>query len=168
MTGHDDEPYRLRVNLLGQALAAALPVAATAMSAALATRSRVATWYTALEKPSFTPPNGVFAPVWTVLFAMMGYAVWRIIKLPRSVPERKSALAWFYIQLVLNAGWSWAFFGLTSPAAGAGTIVALLAALLATINLFWRIDRVAAALLVPYAFWVGYATYLTFGVWRLN
>lgn len=168
MTTPDHDPNRSRGSLLGQALAAAIPVAMTALSGAVATKPHIATWYAGLAKPAFMPPNGAFGPVWTVLYAMIGYGVWRIIKLPRSVPERRPALVWFYIQLALNAAWPWTFFAWHSPAAGAATIVPMLAAILATINLFWRADRIAGALLVPYAVWVGYATYLNLGVWRLN
>lgn len=168
MSAPDEDPHRIRASLFGQALAVGLPVAAAALSGSVASKANIATWYAGLEKPSFTPPNGVFGPVWTVIDATMAYAAWRIISLPRSTPQRSPALAWFYIQLALNAAWSWAFFGWHSPVAGAGTIVMMLAAILATINLFWRVDRIAGAVLVPYAFWVGYATYLNFGIWRLN
>lgn len=149
-------------------LASAIPVAAAGMSSSLVTPQSIAGWYGALAKPAFTPPNGLFAPVWIALYVAMAYAVWRVMALPARTPGRRAALAWFFIQLALNAAWPWAFFGARSPAAGAATILALLASLLVTIHLFRQVDRVAALLLAPCAAWVGYATYLTFGVWRLN
>ncbi|WP_375457993.1 TspO/MBR family protein [uncultured Enterovirga sp.] len=163
-----DETVSTRVYSFSHLLSATIPVTVAAISGSLVTRPRIPTWYAGLAKPAFTPPNGVFAPVWAILFAMMAFSVWRILTLPRHSPNRSQALAWFFIQLGLNAAWSWAFFGLRSPAAGAGTVILLLATLLATINLFWRTDRLAGALLVPYAFWVGYASYLNFAIWQLN
>ena len=133
--------------------------------AGLATQSSVETWYPTLAKPFFTPPDWLFAPVWTVLYALMGIAahlVWR------RRPGVQRALVLFGVQLALNAAWSLVFFGGRSISGGLVVILLLLAALLATLVAFWRRSRWAGALLVPYVVWVGYATALNAGIWWLN
>jgi len=134
---------------------------------AVITAASVADWYPTLHKPWFNPPNEVFAPVWTVLYLMIavaGWLVWRRAGLRRG----RTALSFYALQLVLNLGWSWVFFGLRSPGAGLVVIVALLAAIVATTVLFARIDRWAAWLFVPYCAWVGFATLLNAAIWWLN
>jgi tryptophan-rich sensory protein len=149
-------------------LLAVLPVVAAGALGSIATTPQIPTWYAGLTKPGFTPPNWLFGPVWTALYAMMAYAAWRILSLPPGTPGRRGALAAFFAQLALNAAWSWAFFGAQSPAAGLVVIVALVAAIGLTIRLFWPLDRTAAWLLVPYAAWVAYATALNAEILRLN
>jgi len=124
-------------------------------------------WYAALTKPALTPPGWVFPVVWTLLYAMMGVAlflVWR----RRGGPNRRLALAVFAAQLVLNAAWSWLFFGLHRPGLALVDIVALWLLILASTVLFWRIRPAAGALLLPYLAWVGFASYLNLMLWRLN
>ena len=149
-------------------LLATLPVAAVAGLGSWATLPNIPTWYDRLAKPPLVPPNWVFGPVWTLLYAMMAYAVWRVLSAAPALPGRGRAVAMFFVQLGLNAIWPWAFFAGRSPAAGALNIVALDLAVLATIALFWRVDRIAALCLAPYLAWVMFATYLNLGVWRLN
>ena len=153
---------------LRRALAAVLPVALAAVSASLVTRPNIPTWYAGLAKPDFTPPNWLFPVAWTLLYGMMAYALWRILSGPSDQPGRRTAVAAFFVQLLLNALWSFAFFGAHSPPAGLAVIVALLAAILWTIAAFRRLDRIAAALLLPYLAWVAYATVLNGAIWRLN
>ena len=153
---------------LPRLLLAVLPPALASGLGALATYPNIPTWYASLAKPSFTPPNWVFAPVWTLLYAMMAFAVWRVLRLPPATPRRQPALKAFFVQLALNAGWSWAFFGLHAPALGFLAIMALLAAILATLELFWRLDRPAGLLLVPYLAWVSFATLLNYEILKLN
>ena len=98
----------------------------------------------------------------------MAVAAYRVLALPPGTPGRRPALAAFAVQLALNAAWSWAFFGARSPAGGLVVIAALLGAIVLTIDRFRRLDRIAAALLVPYALWVAYASYLNAGVLVLN
>jgi tryptophan-rich sensory protein len=145
-----------------------LPVAAASALGSLATLPSIPTWYATLAKPPLTPPNGVFGPVWTLLYVLMAIAAWRILSRPADVPGRNSALIWFFIQLALNAAWSWVFFALHSPALGLVVIVGLVLAIGVTIRCFLRVDRFAAWLLAPYLAWVLFATYLNLGVWRLN
>lgn len=151
-----------------RAAAAVLPVAVAAFLANLATSPNIPTWYESLAKPGFTPPNSVFGPVWTVLYAMMAFVAWRILSAPATSTGRGAALAAFWVQLALNATWSFAFFAARSPLAGLVVIGALLAAIVTTIGLFRRIDGLSAWLLVPYAAWVAYAAALNLAIWRLN
>ena len=132
-----------------------------------ATAASVKDWYPALNKPSFNPPDWLFGPVWTVLYAMMGVAAWRVWFKAWGDRARRP-LALFALQLALNLGWSVTFFGLHAIGAAVVVIVALEAAILGTMRAFRRIDGVAAALLVPYALWVAFATLLNVTIWRLN
>jgi tryptophan-rich sensory protein len=150
------------------ALFAALPVLAASVLGGLFTGPAIPGWYAGLAKPSFNPPNWVFGPVWTLLYAMMAYAFFRILRLTPGLAGRSMAIVSFAGQLILNAAWSGAFFGLQSPAAGLIVIMPLLGLILLTIVLFMRLDRVAGWLLVPYALWVSFATLLNFTLWRLN
>lgn len=124
-------------------------------------------WYASLVKPSWTPPNAVFAPVWTVLYAAMGVAAWLVWR-RAGFGGAGSALALFAVQLVLNALWSYLFFGLHRVGFALLDIVVLWIAILAVTVLFWRVDRRAGLLLVPYLAWVGYASALNLALWRLN
>jgi tryptophan-rich sensory protein len=150
------------------ALLAALPVLAASLLGGLFTGPAIPGWYAGLVKPSFNPPNWVFGPVWTLLYAMMAYAFFRILRLPSGTPGRSTAIVVFAGQLILNAGWSGAFFALQSPAAGLLVIIPLLGLIFLTIRLFLALDRLAGWLLVPYALWVSFATLLNFALWRLN
>lgn len=131
------------------------------------TAGSVHTWYPALLKPAWNPPAWLFGPVWTVLYLMMGVAAWRVWR-HRGEPGVQPALAWFVVQLVLNAAWSGLFFGLRNPGAAAAEICFLWGAIAIALGLSGRIDRWAAALLVPYLAWVSFALLLNFELWRLN
>ena len=134
---------------------------------AVATARSVDTWYRALDKPAFTPPDWLFGPVWTLLYVMIAVAGWRVWRM-RRVPGRNVALMVYAIQLALNLAWSLVFFGARLIGAALGDIVLLLAVIVANVALFVRIDRYAAWLLVPYALWVAFATVLNLALWRLN
>lgn len=132
------------------------------------TAPSINTWYALLAKPALSPPNWVFAPVWTILFALMGIAaflVWRIGWHRRDV---KAALVIFAGQLILNTLWSIIFFGLHSPGGALVEIIILWLAILATILAFARISKRAAWLLAPYILWVSFAFYLNYKLWLLN
>jgi len=124
-------------------------------------------WYESLSRPSWTPPNAVFGPVWTVLYGMMALAAWLVWK-EKGFTGARVALTLFAVQLALNVGWSWIFFGLRSPGAAFAEIVLLWGAIALTMVAFWRIHRAAAILLAPYLAWVGFAAVLNFEIWRLN
>jgi tryptophan-rich sensory protein len=129
------------------------------------TAGSVATWYPTLAKPWFTPPGWLFGPVWGVLYAMMALAAWLVW---RQVGWRNPALGLFFVQLALNLAWSLLFFGLQLIGAALAEILLLLALIAATTSAFWRIDRRAGLLLVPYLLWVGYASLLNGAIWLLN
>jgi tryptophan-rich sensory protein len=149
------------------ALAAAPSVIASTLGN-FATMPNIAGWYEGLAKPTLNPPNWVFGPVWTILYILMAYAFFRILDLPANRPGRGVAILAFLLQMTLNVGWSFAFFAAHSPLAGLIVILALDAAIVATIILFARLDRVASFCLWPYAAWVAFATYLNAALWALN
>ncbi len=125
-------------------------------------------WYAGLAKPSFNPPNWVFGPVWTALYAMMGLAAYLVYEKGRRRPEVKKALTVFAIQLVLNALWSVVFFGGRQLLGGVVVIVLLWLMILVTIRLFSRISKAAAYLLIPYILWVSFASVLNISLFVLN
>jgi translocator protein len=131
------------------------------------TATSVGTWYAALEKPAFNPPDWVFGPVWTVLYLMMAIAAWRIWRLG-DTPGVRAALGLWALQLALNLCWSYVFFGARLVGAAAAEVSVLFIAIIATLALFWRHDRAAGLLLVPYAAWVAFAAVLNAAIWRLN
>jgi len=133
----------------------------------LFTTPAIPTWYKTLRKPFFTPPSWIFSPVWISLFILMGislFLVWR----RQDHPRFKTALIFFFVQLILNVLWSAAFFGLRSPLLGFVDIVLLWVAILLTIQHCLRISRIAGLLFLPYMIWVSFAVVLTFSLWILN
>ena len=124
-------------------------------------------WYAGLAKPAWNPPGWLFGPVWTVLYALMAVAAWRVWR-RGGWARQKTALGLFILQWALNALWTPLFFGLHKPAWALVEIVILLAALLATWRAFWRVDRPAGLMLAPYAAWVAFATALNGAIWWLN
>ncbi|VVB67469.1 TspO/MBR family protein [Candidatus Norongarragalina meridionalis] len=129
------------------------------------TMPAIATWYASLVKPAFSPPNWVFGPVWTLLYAMMAVALFIVW---REKTEKRAAMTAFGAQLALNALWSAAFFGARSPFFGFAAIVLLWLTILDTIIEFRKISSRAAWLLVPYFLWVSFAAYLNYSIWMLN
>lgn len=134
----------------------------------MATTPSIPTWYAGLEKPSFNPPNSIFPIVWTILYVMMAVAAWLVWRAPASPPQRRAALVLYFVQLVVNVAWSFAFFGAQSPLAGLVVIAVLLVAIVATILAFRRISGLAALLLLPYLAWVCFATVLNAAIFSLN
>ncbi len=124
-------------------------------------------WYPTLRKPSWTAPPIVFGPVWTVLYILMAIAAWLVWRC-RGVVDATNALYLFAAQLAFNLAWSAFFFGLRSPGAALVELVLLWALVLATLVAFWRIRRLAGALLLPYLLWTTYAVALNFAIWRMN
>ena len=137
------------------------------------TTTSVTTWYTTLETPAFTPPDWVFAPVWTTLYVTIAVAAWRVWRAGRRhslLAHRAVVVAlWAWgAQLALNLGWSLVFFGARMPGLALAEIALLWISIALTIVLFWRIDRLAGALLAPYLAWVSFAALLNAAIWRLN
>jgi tryptophan-rich sensory protein len=124
-----------------------------------------ASFYSQLNKPSWAPPPGVFGPVWTVLYALMGVAAWLAW---RASNAGRGALVLFCVQLAANALWSWLFFAWRQGGLAALEVLLLLALIAATVIAFWRISRLAAGLMLPYLAWVAFASALTWAVWRGN
>lgn len=130
-------------------------------------RFRPGEWYGRLAKPSWTPPNRIFAPVWIVLYAAMAVAGWMVWK--EAGPAGAALpLALFAVQLFLNGIWSWLFFGLHRPDLAFADIIALWLAIAATILAFQAVSMTAGALLLPYLIWVSFALVLNFSIWQLN
>lgn len=146
---------------------------AVAALGSLTTIHNVDGWYADADKAAWTPPNVVFGPVWTILYTMMSIAAWLVWRHPDS-PGRGRALSMYVLQLAVNAVWTPVFFGLY-PLTGVGAlwgalliIVALDLAVLMTILRFWKVSRIAAALLIPYGAWLLYATSLNAAAAVLN
>lgn len=144
-------------------------VATTSILGQIATYPNLILWYAELAKPSFNPPNWIFAPVWTTLYALMAFALWRILRVQKpSDTHRNYAIGLFLFLLILNAAWSWMFFGAHSPLLGLINIVPQFVVILATIFSFARLDRLAAICLLPLAAWVAFAGVLNTAIWLLN
>ena len=140
-----------------------------AFLASLATQSSVKTWFLTIEKPFFNPPGWLFAPVWTLLYIMMGIAfglIWSSDFKDKKVV--KSAMIIFGIQLALNALWSILFFGLCNPLLAFIEILLLWLFIFETIKVFKPIDSLASKLLYPYLAWVSFATILNASIWWMN
>jgi tryptophan-rich sensory protein len=132
------------------------------------TISAIPSWYVHLTKPSFSPPNWVFGPVWTLLYLLMGISFYLIWKHGFKKTKVKTAAAFFGVQLGLNFAWSVFFFGLHSPLLGLIDIGALLIFIILTMKSFWPISKTAFYLLVPYLLWVSFATLLNTTILFLN
>lgn len=123
-------------------------------------------WFQGLEEPAFYPPEVAFPVAWTLLFTLLGLALWLVWR--ADAPARGAALGLFVAQMAANVAWTPAFFGLESIGLGLAVIVVLWVLVVATIAAFRRVDRRAAALLVPYLLWITFAAALNFEFWRLN
>ncbi|RZJ56253.1 MAG: tryptophan-rich sensory protein [Flavobacterium sp.] len=138
-------------------------------SASLVTRPSVESWYPTIEKPIFNPPNWIFMPMWTLLYILMAVAaglVWDKIKEQNA--EVKKALGFFLIQLILNAIWSYLFFGLKNPMLALIEIALLELMIYETYLKFRKINKTSGYLLIPYMAWVGFAMILNASIWWLN
>lgn len=141
---------------------------AAGLVGSLFTTPAIPGWYASLDKPEFSPPNWVFAPVWTTLYLLMGIAAFLVWHRGGPSSAVRRALAVFWVQLALNAAWSILFFGLRSPLLGLIGIAALWLAIVVTIARFAPLSRLAAWLLAPYLAWVSFAALLNFEIYRLN
>lgn len=128
-------------------------------------------WYSNLAKPWFNPPSWLFSPVWTILYILMGSAaflVWQTKSNKKIKSLKNAAITLYLIQLLLNSLWSYLFFGLKNPSLALAEIVLLLLTISATTYYFWKINRTAAYLMLPYIAWVSFATILNVAIWQLN
>ncbi len=131
------------------------------------TINSIPTWYASLNKPWFTPPSVVFGPVWTILYILMGVALFLVWRTPRD-RTRDTGIALFAAQLAVNVIWTFAFFGLENTLYGVLAIIPLWVLIAATIYQFYKVDKWASYLLVPYIVWVTIATALNIAVYLLN
>jgi benzodiazapine receptor len=132
------------------------------------TMSAIPNWYVFLNKPFFSPPNWLFAPVWTLLYTLMGIAFYLIWRQGWQKNTVKTAGTYFLIQLFLNFLWSIFFFGLRSPELGLINIIAMLIFIILTMKHFYPLSKLAAYLLIPYLAWVSFATLLNLAILVLN
>lgn len=138
-----------------------------AVIGSLATFPNIQTWYATLEKPTFSPPNWIFGPVWSLLYILMGISLYVVWTHPEKQNKTKAFIA-FGVQLILNVLWSVIFFGLHSPIGGLVIILGLLIAIIITMFFFWRFSKPASYLLIPYLLWVCFATILNGAIVILN
>lgn len=143
-----------------------LPLAVGFVSGKI-TRENIISWYPLLEKPSFTPPNYLFGPVWTILYLLMGISLYLVVRQPAS-PNRTKALTLFSIQLLLNFWWSVFFFRFHLIAIALIDIILLLVFIILMIRSFLKLNKLAANLQWPYLAWVSFATALNMAIWVLN
>lgn len=128
----------------------------------------VHTWYPGIQKPSFNPPNWLFGPVWSVLFIIIGIAAYLIWQKRAQITNFPRTVAVYFIQLILNLGWSFLFFYNHLIGAALIEIVALLAVILVNGIVFYKIDKIAGLLFIPYFLWVSFAAFLTYNIFILN
>jgi tryptophan-rich sensory protein len=133
----------------------------------IATIKNIPTWYAALEKPFFNPPNWVFGPVWTALYTLIGVSLY-LVWIKETKQPKKRAYVFFGIQIVLNALWSIVFFGLHQTWGGLIVIVTLVASTVYTLKLFSALSKASSKLLIPYVLWISFATCLNLGIALLN
>lgn len=132
------------------------------------TINAVKTWYPGIQKPSFNPPNWLFGPVWSTLFIIIGISAYLIWRKREQITHFPRTAAIYFIQLILNLGWSFLFFYNHLIGAALIEIVALLVAILVNAIVFYKIDKTAGLLFIPYFLWVSFATFLTYNIFILN
>ena len=168
--GEQSSPSAL-ISLLILVLLLAICLGAGGLGSML-TLPSLSPWYADLRKPSFNPPNSVFAPVWTTLFILMAFSAWRVWRAAFGSGQfqrhGQRAFFWFAVQLILNVSWSAAFFYLQNPLLGLAVITMLLVVLVKLFVVFIAIDRLAGWLFVPYIAWVGFAAVLNLSIFLLN
>ena len=133
-----------------------------------ATLPEITGWYAGLDKPAFNPPGWLFGPVWTLLYILMGIALFLVVKNGVDTAPVQKAVCVFAAQLLANLAWSFLFFNMHSILLGLLDILLLFFLIAAAIILFLRISPYAAYLLVPYICWVTFASLLNAMIWLLN
>ena len=154
------KPFAFIINIL-------IPLAIGAIGGWF-TSQYVQTWYTTLAKPSFNPPNWVFAPVWTTLYILMGIAAYLVWLKRKEIEHFPRTVAVYFIQLVLNLMWSFLFFYLHEIGIALLEIIILLVVIIINAKIFYKIDKTAGLLFIPYILWVAFATILTYSIFSLN
>lgn len=141
---------------------------AAGVAGSIYTAQSVSWWYPTLIKPFFTPPAGLFLPVWSFLFVLVGYALYLVWNKGLKKKGVVDAVALFGVQLILNVTWSYLFFSLRNPFLALIEILVLWGAILVTTLRFSKIDKTAGYLMIPYLFWVGFASVLNLAIVLLN
>ncbi|MEM2889974.1 MAG: TspO/MBR family protein [Candidatus Hadarchaeum sp.] len=139
----------------------------TGIIGSIFTRRSISSWYRGLKKPSFNPPNWIFAPAWFILYLLMGVSLYLLLQSETNFWTSASTII-FGLQLFLNALWSAVFFGRRSLKGGLITIFALLTAIVLTIVLFFQVSSTAGIMLLPYLIWTSFATLLNYRLLKLN
>ncbi|WP_316815799.1 TspO/MBR family protein [Pedobacter nyackensis] len=145
----------------------AIPLAIGALGAFF-TASSVKTWYITLAKPSFNPPNSIFAPVWTTLYIIIGIAAYLVWQKRHTIKQLPRTIAIYLIQLILNLMWSFIFFYTRQIGVALFEIIFLLLVVIINAIMFYKIDKTAGLLFIPYILWVSFATVLTYNIFILN
>jgi len=154
-----------KINFTKLVIALIIPQAAGLLGS-LATAPNITGWYASLVKSSFNPPNWIFGPVWTFLFLLMGIALYLVWT--NKNKNKQTAYLFFSLQLVFNIIWSVLFFGLHNPLSAFVEIIFLWILILLNIIYFYKINKTAGWLLLPYILWVSFAAALNFSIWQLN
>lgn len=152
----------------GKLIVSIVACQAAGLVGAIFTVSSTGTWYQTIEKPDFTPPSAVFGPVWTGLYILMAIAVYKVWVLGWDNIKVKIGLILFLIQLLVNATWSFSFFGLQNPYLGLVNIVILLVLITVTTIFFFKLRKISGFLMIPYFLWVAFATALNYSIYELN
>jgi len=132
------------------------------------TTPAISTWYATLKRPSFSPPNWLFGPAWITLYILMGISVYLIWQKVEKNKKARSVMWLFWVHLVFNASWSVIFFGLQNPGLAFVNIIIMWLLIVVLMIKFWRINRWASYLLIPYLLWVSFASVLNYFIWYLN
>lgn len=154
-------------NIFKLFLSIALPLAIGALGSYY-TIPEISGWYQTIQKPSWNPPNGIFGPVWTTLYILMGVALYLVWKTPNSKRTKPIVVSFFMIQLGLNFLWSFIFFNQHRIGLALANIILLWIFILLTILSFSKVNKTAAWLLIPYILWVSFAMLLNYSIWQLN
>lgn len=135
----------------------------------------ITTWYASLNKPMFNPPNWIFGPVWTTLYALMGISIFLMVQKlhdkgmkKKTDKEIKSLVVLFFVHLAINVLWSIVFFGMHEILLAFAMILLLWMLIAVLILRFYKFSHAASWLLMPYFLWVSFASVLNFSLWRLN
>lgn len=132
------------------------------------TVSSISAWYVFLNKPSWNPPAWLFGPVWTILYTLMGISLYIVWTKGLKKPKIRTAVWWFLGQLLLNSAWSVIFFGQKNIALAFAEILILFISIVIVTVKFYKIDKTAGYLMIPYLAWVSFAAFLNYTIWRLN
>lgn len=155
-------------NKIIQFIIALLICHAPGIIGSLFTAGSIDTWYATLNRPSISPPNWIFAPVWLTLYTLMGISLFLIWQKGLKKKEVKAASRLFIIHLIFNGTWSIIFFGLHMPGLAFANIIIIWLFIIALIVKFWKLSRTASILLWPYFLWVSFASVLNYQIWMLN